>query len=190
MRKEKTELSVAKDSIRHILRHVGEDPDREGLKDTPDRLIRAWEFIFGGYKQDPESVLGRTFDSSGYNEMVMLKDIGFYSMCEHHMLPFFGNVTIAYLPQDRVVGISKLARLVDIFARRMQIQERMTIQIADAIKKCLKPTGVMVVVEAQHLCMTSRGVQKQDTTMVTSTFKGVFINEAVRAEFFNLRGRK
>jgi len=180
---------VIRDAIRLILKHVGEDPNREGLQDTPDRLLRAWEFIFGGYKQDPAKILSRTFAADGYNEMVMLKDIGFYSMCEHHMLPFFGTATIAYIPQERVVGVSKLARLVDAFARRMQIQERMTVQIAETIKESLKPMGVMVVIEAQHLCMTSRGVQKQDTSMVTSTFKGVFMNEPVRAEFFNLKGR-
>jgi GTP cyclohydrolase I len=183
-------IDEARKAIRFILKHVGENPDREGLKDTPDRLLRAWEFIFGGYKQDPKKILSRTFDSDGYNEMVMLKDIGFYSTCEHHMLPFFGIATIAYIPQERVVGVSKLARLVDVFARRMQIQERMTVQIAETIKDALKPMGVMVVIEAQHLCMTSRGVQKQGTSMVTSTFKGVFMNESVRAEFFNLKGRK
>jgi GTP cyclohydrolase I len=176
-------------AIKSIISHVGEDPEREGLKDTPDRLIRAWEFLFGGYKQDPEKVLGRTFDADGYSEMVMLKDIGFYSTCEHHLLPFFGTVTIAYIPQEKVVGVSKLARLVDVYARRMQIQERMTAQIASTIKQVLKPMGVMVVVEAQHLCMTARGVQKKDTSMVTSDFKGVFMNEAVRSEFFSLKGR-
>jgi GTP cyclohydrolase IA len=184
------DADMIRDAIRLILKHVGEDPEREGLKDTPDRLLRAWEFIFGGYKQDPAKILSRTFNADGYNEMVMLKDIGFYSMCEHHMLPFFGTATIAYIPQERVVGVSKLARLVDAYARRMQIQERMTVQIAETIKEHLKPMGVMVVIEAQHLCMTSRGVQKQDTSMVTSTFKGVFLNEPVRAEFFNLKGRR
>jgi len=184
--------AVAQDlrgAIKSLIQFVGEDPDREGLKDTPDRLIRAWEFLFGGYKQDPEKVLGKTFDADGYSEMVMLKDIGFYSTCEHHLLPFFGTVTIAYIPQERVVGVSKLARLVDVYARRMQIQERMTAQISSTIKKVLKPMGVMVVVEAQHLCMTSRGVQKKDTLMVTSDFKGVFMNEAVRSEFFSLKGK-
>jgi GTP cyclohydrolase IA len=178
-----------RDSITRMLDYIGEDPQREGLRGTPDRLVRSWEFIYGGYKLDPKEILSRTFGSDGYSEMVMLRDIQFYSMCEHHMLPFFGTVTIGYVPEERVVGVSKLARVVDAFSRRLQIQERMTIQIADAIQEALRPKGVMVVVEARHLCMMARGVRKEGSNMTTSAIKGVFIHEPVRAEFFGLRGK-
>ena len=177
-----------RDSLRGVLRYIGEDPDREGLLDTPDRMVRAWDKLFSGYRQDPECILNRVF-CDGCDEMVVLRDIEFYSTCEHHFLPFFGRISIAYLPAGKVVGVSKLARLVECFARRLQIQERMTRQIAEAIMRHLLPLGVGVVASAQHLCMTSRGVEKQNSVMVTSAMLGVFReDEKSRREFLDLIG--
>jgi len=174
-----------KNSLKGILRFVGDDPEREGLLETPDRMIRSWKRLFGGYKQKPEDVL-KTFKDGACNEMVILKDIEFYSTCEHHFIPFFGSVDIGYIPNGKVVGISKLARLVEVFSRRLQIQERMTTQIADAIMKHLDPQGVMVRVRAQHLCMLARGVEKKNSIMITSAIRGIFTDTEARAEFLNL----
>jgi len=175
-----------RDSLRGILRYIGEDPDREGLLDTPHRMVKAWDKLFSGYRQDPECILNRVF-CDGCDEMVVLRDIEFYSTCEHHFLPFFGRISIAYLPAGKVVGVSKLARLVECFTRRLQIQERMTRQIAEAIMRHLLPLGVGVVASAQHLCMTSRGVEKQNSVMVTSAMLGVFREEgSTRREFLDL----
>ncbi len=174
-------------AITRIIRAIGDDPSREGLVETPQRVVRSWEKLFGGYKTDPKEILSRTFDAGGYNEMVMLKHIEFYSTCEHHMLPFFGKVSIAYIPRTRVVGVSKLARVVEAYSRRLQIQERLTVQIADAIEEALEPLGVMVVVEALHMCMVARGVEKQESKMVTSVVRGLFMEATARNEFFNLK---
>ena len=174
------------DHITRVLEYIGEDPAREGLLETPSRVVKSWSKLYGGYREDPAEILGKTFESE-CDEMVILKNIELYSCCEHHMLPFIGKVHIGYLPgTGRVVGISKLARLVECFARRLQIQERLTKQIADAIQKELSPLGVGVIIEAQHLCMQMRGVEKQNSVMATSVMLGQFReNEAARAEFLS-----
>lgn len=175
--------SSAESSIRLLLAHLGEDPDRDGLHDTPARVVRALVEMTEGYRQDPADVLSTTFDTDvHYDQMVMSLGIPFTSLCEHHMLPFVGHVDIGYLPAGRVVGLSKLARLVDIYARRLQVQERMTQQIADAIREHLHPLGVGVVVHAHHSCQAARGIRK-DGTMVTSAMHGEFRDGPVRAEF-------
>lgn len=180
----------ARQALRTLLEIIGEDPDREGLKDTPDRVLRSWTEIFAGYHQDPAEILSTTFEEvEGYQEFVLLKDIPFDSTCEHHMLPFDGRAHIAYLPSDRVVGLSKLARLVDCFARRLQIQERMTQHIAQALMTHLGARGVAVLVEGVHGCMTCRGVRKEGSTMVTTAFEGEFARSDRRAEFLMLTTR-
>lgn len=162
-------------AVRELLRWVGEDPDREGLKDTPRRVVDAYLEYFRGYAEDPRAYLARTFEEvGGYDEIVMLKDIPFHSHCEHHMAPILGKAHVAYLPSDRVVGISKLARVVHAFARRLQVQERLTAEIADCIAEQLQPRGVGVVIEATHACMTCRGVETPGVTMTTSCMLGVF----------------
>lgn len=163
---------------------IGEDTAREGLLETPDRMIKSWHKLFGGYKQKPESVL-KTFVDGTCDEMVILKDIDFYSTCEHHFQPFFGTISIGYLPNGRVLGVSKLARLVEVFSRRLQIQERLSAQIADSLFKHLKPHGVMVVCKARHMCISSRGVEKPNAVMVTSAIRGVFKRPEIRAEFLD-----
>ena len=174
-------------SIIGILSYIGEDPNREGLLDTPKRIIKSWEKLFAGYNQKPEDILKTTFSDGSCNEMVILKDIEFYSTCEHHFLPFIGKISIGYIPNRKVVGISKLARLVEIYTRRLQIQERMTGQIADDIMKYIQAQGCMVICEAQHLCMTSRGVEKQKSIMVTSAIRGLFFNQKeTKDEFLKL----
>jgi len=175
----------AEDAIRTLLRWAGDDPDREGLLDTPARVARSYEEFFSGYDADPEELLKRTFEETdGYDEMVLLKDIRFESHCEHHMAPIIGRAHIAYLPLRRVVGISKLARLVEIYAKRLQIQEKMTSQIANAINDILQPEGVAVTIEAAHQCMTTRGVHKPGVTMVTSRMLGAFRdNPSTRREY-------
>ena len=175
-----------KELVKGILEHIGEDPAREGLKETPDRVERAYGEIFAGYKMNPDELL-KTFTEGACDEMVMLDNCEFYSTCEHHMLPFWGHVSIGYIPNGKVIGVSKLARLVDCFSKRLQIQERMTTQIADAIYRGLDAKGVMVVCKGQHFCMTSRGVRKHDAAMITSAIRGVFqTNDALRNEFLRL----
>ncbi|HYL49362.1 MAG TPA: GTP cyclohydrolase I FolE [Stellaceae bacterium] len=165
----------AEEAVRVLIRWAGDDPEREGLKSTPGRVARAYEEYFAGYGSDPADILGRTFkETNGYDEIVVLKDIRFESHCEHHMAPIIGKVHIAYLPDKRVIGISKLARLVEVFAKRLQIQEKMTAQIAMALNDALKPKGVAVIVEAAHQCMTTRGVHKPGVAMVTSHMLGAF----------------
>jgi len=176
----------AKNAVRTILLYLGEDPDREGLKDTPKRVIKAWDEMTEGYGLEPETILATAFQPDGYDEMVLCRDIEFYSTCEHHMLPFSGVAHVAYVPSRRVVGLSKMARLVDCFARRLQIQERLTRQIADTMQAVLKPKGVGVVVQARHLCMACRGVMKQRSTMVTSALLGVMRKPEARNEFLSL----
>ncbi|MGE0667377.1 MAG: GTP cyclohydrolase I FolE [Sphingomonadales bacterium] len=180
----------AEQAVRTMLRWAGDDPEREGLLDTPARVVRAYEEFFAGYREDPNQYLERTFEEvAGYDEMVVLRDIPFESHCEHHLAPIIGKAHVAYLPTNRVVGISKLARVVNAFAKRLQVQEKMTAQIADCINSALKPDGVAVVVEAAHHCMTTRGVHKHGVSMVTSTLLGAFKdNPNTRAEFMAMIG--
>ena len=173
--------------IRHLLAELGEDPSREGLLDTPKRVEKALRFLTSGYTADVDTVLNNALFTVDYNEMVIVKDIDFYSLCEHHLLPFFGRCHIAYLPKGKVIGLSKIPRLVDVFARRLQIQERMTSQIAETIREAIQPLGVGVVIEATHLCMAMRGVEKQNSFAITSAMLGGFQNDArTRSEFLEL----
>ena len=183
----------AEDAIRVLLRWAGDDPEREGLLDTPARVAKAYRELFSGYELAAEDVLGRTFEEvGGYDDIVLVKDIPFFSHCEHHMVPIIGKAHIAYLPNGRVLGLSKIARVVDIYGRRLQTQETMTAQIARAIDETLQPRGVAVMIEAEHMCMAMRGVQKQGSTTLTTTFTGVFKSEpAEQARFMTLlRGFK
>ncbi|ARJ68019.1 GTP cyclohydrolase I FolE [Magnetospirillum sp. ME-1] len=178
----------AEEAVRTLLRWAGDDPDREGLAGTPDRVVRAYEEFFSGYDQDPTEILHRTFEETdGYDEMVLLRDIRLESHCEHHVVPIIGKAHVAYLPNRRVVGISKLARVVEIYSRRLQIQEKLTAQIANTINDVLQPKGVAVVIEAAHQCMTTRGIHKPGVTMVTSRMLGAFRDDpATRREFMAL----
>ncbi len=180
----------AEQAVRVLLRWAGDDPDREGLLGTPDRVVRAYEEFFSGYDEDPAALLRRTFEETdGYDEMVVLRNITFESHCEHHMVPIIGKAHVAYLPKNRVVGISKLARVVEAYAKRLQIQEKMTAQIANAINSELQPLGVAVVIEAAHQCMTTRGVHKPGVSMVTSRMLGAFREDAMtRREFLTMIG--
>jgi GTP cyclohydrolase I len=175
------------DAIRRLLTDLGEDPDREGLRDTPKRVEKAYRFLTSGYDADIDKVLNNALFTVDYNEMVIVKDIDFYSLCEHHLLPFFGKCHVAYIPSNKVIGLSKIPRLVDVFARRLQVQERLTKQIADTIRDKIAPLGVAVVVEATHLCMSMRGVEKQNSFAVTSAMQGAFRDNArTRMEFLEL----
>ena len=172
--------------VKEILRLIGEDPDREGLVDTPARVTRMYEEIFSGYSADPKEVLGVMFDEH-HEELVIVKDIVYYSQCEHHMAPFFGKVHVGYIPSGKIVGLSKFARLVDVVSRRLQVQERITSEIADILEQELKPTGVMVVCEGEHLCMCARGVKKYGSKTVTSAVRGAFRTDAaLRSECMSL----
>lgn len=175
---------------KQIIQLLGEDVDREGLLKTPERVSKAMQFLMQGYEQNPEEILRSAMFTEDYRQMVIVKDIDFYSMCEHHMLPFFGKAHVAYIPNKKITGLSKLARIVEVYARRMQVQERMTTQIKDCIQNTLNPMGVMVIIEAQHLCMQMRGVQKQHSITTTSDFTGVFQQAKTREEFMNLINRK
>jgi GTP cyclohydrolase IA len=173
--------------IRELLARIGEDPTREGLLDTPRRIEKSLRFLTSGYQADVDAVLNNALFTVDYNEMVIVKDIDFYSLCEHHLLPFFGKCHVAYIPNGRVIGLSKIPRIVDIFARRLQVQERLTNQIADTIDHKIKPLGVAVVTEAAHLCMSMRGVEKQNSIAVTSAMLGGFRTDArTRTEFLEL----
>lgn len=180
----------AEKAVRTLLQWAGDDPNREGLLGTPDRVVRAYEEWFAGYGLDPVEMLKRTFEETeGYDEMVVLRDVRFESHCEHHVAPIIGKVHIAYLPDRRVIGISKLARLIDVFAKRLQIQEKMTAQIANTLSDVLLPKGVAVVIEAQHQCMTTRGIHKTGVSMVTSRMLGAFRdNQSTRREFLSIIG--
>ena len=170
-----------------ILNLLGEDADREGLLKTPERVAKAMQFLTKGYNEDPQKVLSSAmFEEEGYKQMVIVKDIDFFSLCEHHMLPFFGKAHVAYIPNKYITGLSKIPRVVDIFVRRLQIQERMTLQIKECIQNTLNPLGVMVVIEAQHMCMQMRGVEKQNSLTTTSDFTGFFQQAKTREEFINL----
>ncbi|MBL8704948.1 MAG: GTP cyclohydrolase I FolE [Rhodospirillales bacterium] len=187
---ERPSRAEAEAAVRTLIRWAGDDPNREGLVDTPSRVVRSYEEFFAGYDSEPAETLRRTFEETdGYDEMVVLKDIRFESHCEHHMVPILGKAHVAYLPKHRVVGISKLARVVEAYAKRLQIQEKMTAQIANAIQEVLQPLGVAVVIEAAHQCMTTRGVHKPGVTMVTSRMLGAFRDDqATRREFLAMIG--
>ena len=182
--KERTDRLAA--LSRQILTELGEDADRDGLQETPVRVAKALQALTRGYHQDPKAVLRAATFEDDYSQMVIVKDIEFYSLCEHHMLPFFGKVHIAYIPNGHITGLSKLARIVDIFSRRLQVQERLTRQIKDCIEEALHPLGVMVVIEARHLCMQMRAVQKQNAITTTSDFCGAFERQSTRSEFLEL----
>lgn len=169
-----------------IISILGENPQREGLLKTPERVAKSLQFLMQGYEQNPEEILQSAMFTEDYKQMVVVKDIDFYSMCEHHMLPFFGKVHVGYIPDKKITGLSKIPRVVDVFARRMQVQERLTTQIKDCIQNTLNPMGVMVIIEAQHLCMQMRGVQKQHAITTTSDFTGAFQQAKTREEFMNL----
>ncbi len=185
-------LSQTKDlefenAVRTMMLHVNEDPTREGLLETPSRVRKAYEFIYGGYKENPKEILEKALFTSSNDEMVLLKDIEFYSTCEHHLLPIIGRVHVAYIPDGKVVGLSKIPRVVNVFARRMQIQEQLTEQIADAIMEAIAPKGVAVVIQARHMCMEMRGVEKINSTTTSSALRGLFKkDEKTRSEFFSL----
>jgi GTP cyclohydrolase I len=179
--------SAVRDHIRGVLAGLGEDPERDGLEKTPERVEKALKFLTQGYTQDAETILNKALFSVPYDEMVMIKDIDVFSLCEHHLLPFYGKAHVAYIPNGKVAGLSKIPRLVDMFARRLQVQERMTVEIAEAIEKHVKPRGVGVVIEAVHFCMMMRGVEKQNSVAVTSCMRGVFRDQQqTREEFLSL----
>jgi len=183
--------SVIATSVQSILEQIGENPDRQGLLKTPERVAKAYSYITQGYGQDASEILRSAIFDEDYSEMVLVKDIELYSLCEHHMLPFFGKAHIAYIPQGKIVGLSKIPRIVDVFARRLQVQERLTIEIRDCIQNNLNPLGVAVVIEAHHLCMQMRGVSKQNSATTTSAFSGTFLSDAkTRKEFISLIGSK
>jgi GTP cyclohydrolase I len=171
---------------KEIITLLGEDSNREGLLDTPVRVAKAMQFLTKGYDENPEDILRKALFKEDYRQMVIVKDIDFYSLCEHHMLPFWGKAHVAYIPNGYITGLSKIPRVVDVFARRLQVQERLTTQIKECIQKTLNPLGVMVVIEAQHMCMQMRGVEKQNSVTTTSDFTGVFVQAKTREEFINL----
>ncbi len=176
--------------VKDYLLAIGEKPEREGLKDTPRRVVKSWNELYSGYSRTPADVL-TTFSADGYDQIVLLKDIEMFSMCEHHMLPFFGKAHVAYIPGDKIIGISKLARLVDIFSRRLQIQERIGEQVTSALMTYLQPKGAACIIEAAHMCMRMRGVGKQESTMITSSLKGVFMEkQAAREELMALINKR
>ena len=179
------------DAVYSLLEGVGEDPEREGLLKTPERVARSLRFLTSGYRQDPEQLLKKAVFTEAYDEMVLVRDIDIYSMCEHHMLPFFGKAHVAYIPDGKIVGLSKIPRVVEVFARRLQVQERLTQQIRDAIQNVLAPRGVGVVIEATHMCMVMRGVEKQNSLTTTSAMSGEFLtNQSTRSEFLRLIGSR
>ncbi len=182
---EATTQAIAEKMV-EVLHYIGEDPQREGLQRTPERVGKAMQFLTQGYQQNPEAILRSALFEEDYRQMVVVKDIPFYSLCEHHLLPFFGKAHVAYIPNGKITGLSKIARVVDVFARRLQVQERMTTQIKECIQNTLNPLGVMVVIEAEHLCMQMRGVQKPGAVTTTSDFTGAFNRPETREEFMNL----
>jgi GTP cyclohydrolase I len=179
------------DHVRALLRTVGEDPEREGLQKTPERVVRALTTLTKGYREDPREILNAALFTEEYSEMILVKDIDFFSLCEHHMLPFFGKAHIAYIPSHKILGLSKIVRLLEVFARRLQVQERLTTQVASSLMEAVQPEGVGVVVEAEHLCMRMRGVEKQNSFVVTSAMLGTFLeNVETREEFMGLIRRR
>ena len=188
---EETALGSMANAVYSLLQGVGEDPGREGLLLTPERVAKSLRFLTKGYHQDPEQLLKKAVFTESYDEMVLVKDIDIYSMCEHHMLPFFGKAHVAYIPDGKIVGLSKIPRVVEVFARRLQVQERLTQQIRDAIQNVLAPRGVGVVIEATHMCMVMRGVEKQNSITTTSAMSGEFLNnQSTRSEFLRLIGSR
>ncbi len=182
-----TNNEAFENAVKIMMRSVGEDPEREGLLKTPERVRKAYDFIYGGYKEDPNAILQSALFTSSNDEMVLIKDIELYSTCEHHLLPIIGRAHVAYIPDGKVVGLSKIPRVVDVFSRRMQIQEQLTEQIADAIMQTIQPKGVAVVIQARHMCMEMRGVEKINSTTTSSALRGLFKkDEKTRAEFFSL----
>ena len=179
-------LEKLKFHYKEILKILGEDTEREGLQKTPERVAKSLSFLTQGYTQDPETILNSAKFAEDYKQMVVVKDISFYSLCEHHVLPFYGKVHVAYIPNGYITGLSKIARVVDVFSHRLQVQERMTLQIKECIEKVLKPLGVMVVIEAHHMCMQMRGVEKDNAITTTYDYSGSFTSPDVREEFFNL----
>ena len=178
--------TTPEDLIKQILQEIGENPDREGLQDTPKRVVKSWKELYAGYSKNPEDLF-TTFESDGYDQIVLLKDIEMYSMCEHHMLPFHGVAHVAYIPDGKIVGISKLARIVDMYSKRLQNQERITQQVTDCLMKYLQPKGAACIIEAKHMCMCARGVGKQNSVMTTSSMYGAFfVNGSARAELLRL----
>jgi GTP cyclohydrolase I len=187
LRKRESQKTTVEDSVRQILAYIGEDPNREGLVKTPYRVARAYEYLTKGYDQDPKEVINKAMFTEDYQEMVLVKDIDFFSLCEHHLLPFFGRAHVAYIPKHRIVGLSKVARLVEVFSRRLQVQERLTTQVANTIMEELDPLGVGVVIRAEHLCMRMRGVEKQNSIVTTSAMLGAFrTQQPTREEFITL----
>ncbi|HWR01098.1 MAG TPA: GTP cyclohydrolase I FolE [Chlorobaculum sp.] len=188
---EERSLGKMADAVYSLLEGVGEDPGREGLLLTPERVAKSLKYLTKGYRQDPEQLLKQAVFTESYDEMVLVKDIDIYSMCEHHMLPFFGKAHVAYIPDGKIVGLSKIPRVVEVFARRLQVQERLTQQIRDAIQNVLAPRGVAVVIEATHMCMVMRGVEKQNSLTTTSAMSGEFLNnQPTRSEFLRLIGSR
>ena len=186
-KKDEASLESISEGVLNILHALGEDPQREGLQKTPERVAKAYQFLTQGYDQDASEILRSAMFAEDYSEMVIVKDIELYSLCEHHMLPFFGKAHVAYIPNGHIVGLSKIPRVVDVFARRLQVQERLTEQVRDCIQDTLKPLGVAVVIEAQHLCMQMRGVSKQNSLTTTSAYTGEFLNsDKTRKEFIQL----
>lgn len=195
--KDSATLTDARDSLvrmanlyKEVIGEIDQDPHRAGLVDTPLRVAKAMKFLTKGYQEDPEAILKSAMFAEDYSQMVLVKDIELYSLCEHHMLPFFGKAHVAYIPNGQIVGLSKIPRVVDAFARRLQVQERLTNQIKDCIQQTLNPHGVAVVIEARHLCMQMRGIEKQNSVTTTSAFHGAFLKEKTRTEFINLISAK
>ena len=187
MRKQAVKTTALEKAVKEILQLVGENPGREGLRRTPVRVAKAWEFLTSGYGKDAKQILSSAVFKEKYNEMVIVKDIDFFSMCEHHLLPFYGKAHVAYIPNGKILGLSKIPRIVEVFSRRLQVQERMTQEIADTLFEALEPDGVAVVIEARHLCMMMRGVEKQNSVATTSAMLGSFRDdERTRNEFLNL----
>jgi GTP cyclohydrolase I len=181
---------VLADNYKTIIENLGEDTQREGLEKTPERVAKAMQFLTHGYSLNPLEILTSALFSEDHKQMIVVKDIEFYSMCEHHMLPFFGKVHVAYIPNGKIVGLSKIPRIIEAFARRMQVQERLTDQIKECVQEALKPLGVAVVIEAQHMCMQMRGIQKQNSVTTTSSFTGAFEKDKTRKEFISLVSNK
>ncbi len=178
---------ILSNNYKEVIEQIGEDPTREGLIKTPERVAKAMQFLTNGYDQNPDDIVNQAIFHEEYSEMVIVKDIELYSLCEHHMLPFFGKAHVAYIPNGKIVGLSKIPRVVDAYSRRLQVQERLTIEIRDCIQRTLEPKGVAVVIEASHMCMQMRGVQKQNSSTTSSAFTGLFMtNDSTRKEFINL----
>lgn len=183
-------IEVISTHYKSVIEHLGEDPTREGLEKTPERVAKAMQYLTHGYELNASDIIKSAMFTEDHNQMVIVKDIEVYSMCEHHMLPFFGKAHVAYIPNGKIVGLSKIPRVVDAFARRLQVQERLTDQIKDCIEETLKPLGVAVVIEAQHMCMQMRGIQKQNSVTTTSSFTGAFEKDSTRKEFISLISSK